>query len=151
MSSGSEEYKIPPYLKARNITQDNFINWLERVTSAHLKRDRRRFEKIGIPKAEIKRVVYRKAIYKAVEVDGAFDFYTGEILDWTLLHLFQDFNHAVAKDDKFVPSVDHEEQFDPRKPNFKICSLRTNKCKSNYSIEMLKEFCQSFLAHQNKS
>ena len=54
---------------------------------------------------------------------------------------------AYRKTLALYPTVDHE---DPgsEDPVFRICALRTNDCKSDLTVEKLKEFCKKFLEAQ---
>lgn len=142
MPRGTRSYPIPAHLKQMGITQDDFGNWLDRVTNAHTKRDRRRW------KGQVERKVYRAAIYKAVAAGGDRDYYTGEPLNWKLLEYFAK-SRVANRREKECPTIDHESS-NPRAPVFRICSLRTNKCKSNYSTRELGEFCRAFIKHQKK-
>jgi hypothetical protein len=142
MPRGARCYPIPVFIREQGITQDDFGGWLDRVTRAHIKRDRVRLG-VRIP-AEL----YRRAIYEAVvQCDGR-DYYTGHVLDWRQLRFISkgdgsDQNHWL------LPTVDHE-NLDAEAPVFRICSMRTNKCKSDYSVEQLLEFCEAFIRHQRR-
>jgi len=142
MARGAAKYPVPDHLKKLGISQDAFGNWLDRVSRAHIRRDRRRL------KVRIRPEVYRKAIHAAV-CDGADrDCYTGESLDWRLLRYFSKTDGA-GRDQRRIPTVDHE-GLSADAPIFRICSLRTNKCKSDYSVEEVLEFCDAFIKRQRR-
>ena len=138
------KYELPDFLKKLNIEQNTYNIWLKRVTAPHLKRDKKR---LNIQ--SISRETYKKAIHLAVKKNGERDYYTGEKLEWTNLNLFRNLEQKNIPEDLFTPSVDHE-NLSAENPIFRICSLQTNKCKSNYSAEELHNFCQRFIAHQGK-
>jgi hypothetical protein len=142
MARGAKHYPVPTHLSALGISQNDFGQWLDRVTIAHVVRDRKRTTD------PIKPAVYRKAIFRAVCDGGDFDYYTGERLDWRLLRYFS-MSDGLERDDRLVPSVDHD-GLNTVAPVFRICSLRTNKCKSDYSIEQLLAFCHAFIAYQER-
>ncbi len=134
---------IPPHIQALGISQELFGEWLDRATNSHVRRDRQRTEAIVRPQ------VYREAIYRAVASGSDRDYYTGELLDWRLLRHFSTSDNA-DRDERLLPTVDHV-GLDVELPVFRICSMRTNKCKSNYSIEQLVEFCDALIGHQRRS
>jgi hypothetical protein len=142
MARGAKKYPIPEHFVALGISQELFGRWLDRITNAHIIRDRKR------TKSKISAAVYRQAIYRAVCDGGDRDYYTGERLNWKLLRYFSKIDDA-SRDQRLVPSVDHE-GFDTEAPVFRICSLQTNKCKSDYSIEQLLEFCETLIKHQKQ-
>lgn len=142
MSRGSQKYQIPKHLSRLGVSQDDFGQWLDRATAAHVRRDRKR------TKAIIRPMVYRLAIFKAVSEGGNRDYYTGEPLNWRLLRHFSK-NNGLDRDERLMPSIDHE-GLNTKSPTFRICSLRTNKCKSNYSIKQMFEFCKAFIKHQKR-
>lgn len=142
MSRGANKYKIPEHLSRLGISQDDFGQWLDRATAAHVRRDRKRTE------AQIRPVVYRLAIYKAVSKGATHDYYTGELLNWRLLRYFSK-NNRIDRDECLMPSIDHE-GLNTTSPTFRICTLRTNKCKSNYSVEQMLKFCRAFIKHQKR-
>jgi hypothetical protein len=143
MARGKNVYPVPKYLQDIGISQDDYGTWLDRITNAHVKRDRQRST------APINRATYRCAIHKAVCDSNGYDFYTGEELDWkSLQHFNCDF--SLNRKDHLIPSLDHI-GLDPSTPVFNICSLRTNKCKSNYTIEQLIDFCCKLLIYQKIS
>lgn len=140
MSRGNRKYPIPEHLSRLGISQEDFGCWLDRVTDKHVSRDRKRTNVIIRPE------IYRIAIYRAVCDGGDRDYYTGEVLDWQLLCYFSK-NDGLGRDECLVPSVDHD-GLNTESPIFRICSLRTNKCKSDYSIEQMLQFCKAFIRHQ---
>jgi hypothetical protein len=142
MARGAKHYPVPAHLNALGISQEDFGKWLDRATNAHVKRDRNRTSK------SIKPVVYRQAIFRAVCDGGDLDYYTGEHLDWRLLSYFSK-SDGSGRDQRLIPTIDHD-GLNTEAPVFRICSLRTNKCKSDYSSEQMLEFCHAFITHQGR-
>lgn len=142
MSRGARKYPIPDFLERCGIDQNHYGRWLDKVTNAITRRDQKRL------KQPLSKACFRCAIHNAVCDGGDRDYYTGEKLNWKLL---QHFNGIAVPERKHheVPSVDHD-RVHPTKPIFRICSLRTNKCKSDYSIEEVLAFCEAFVAKQKK-
>jgi hypothetical protein len=143
LSRGARSYPIPSFLQEQGISQHTYGVWLDKVTKAISIRDKARLAPETVSPA-----IIRKAVHDAVCDGGDKDFYTGEPLDWRLL---QHFNLEPLRADKAdhhrVPSVDHY-ILSAANPVFRICSLRTNKCKSDYSLQELEDFCNKFLVHQ---
>ena len=80
------------------------------------------------------------------------DAYTGRPLKWKLIGQYKNKNSKAAKRDykkKFadLPTVDHVGD-GMGKPEFMICSWRTNDCKNDLTIKELVKFCEQFLAYQ---
>lgn len=136
----------PPKFLSRSTNQPAYTRWLQRKATAHARRDRARW---GCPVSISK---YKLAIHDAVLRSKGRDFYTGERLAW---HLISRYDNQASKSggtrykNKFalLPTVDH---VDPqsRRPDFQICSWRTNDCKNDLSVRDLKRFCRRFLSHQ---
>lgn len=139
MARGAKKYLIPLHLSKSGISQEDFGRWLDRVTAAHVRRDRKRSNKKIVPER------YRLAIFRAICDGGDRDYYTGEALDWCSLQYFSKTSQGRA--DEVVPTLDHD-GLNPESPVFRICSLRTNKCKSDYTVEQLLKFCRLFVKHQ---
>lgn len=142
MARGARQYPIPAFLSAKGISQDEFGRWLDKATLAHVRRDRKRIKEKIVPK------LYRTAIYQAVIERPGRDYYTGEELDWALLQHFAG-APIPGREDKKVPTVDHE-NLSATNPIFRICSMRTNKCKSDYSIIHVLEFATALIKHQQE-
>ena len=149
MQRGAKEYPIPLVLTNAGISQDLYGKWLDKVTTPHLLRDRKRL--VG---QTIERKVYRVAIHKAVVESNGKDYYTGEPLNWKLLQHFSGSTvSTTAKGSKrasqeMTPTLDHE-NLSAKHPVFRICSMRTNKCKSDYSIDTLLDFSRKLIAYQS--
>lgn len=143
MPRGDLKYPLPTHIQTLGISQESFGAWLDRATSAHVLRDRKRTN------AAIRPQAYREAIYRAVSDGGDRDYYTGEFLDWRLLQHFSK-NEGASRDDRLLPTLDHV-GLNTESPVFRICSLRTNKCKSDYSVAQLLEFCDAFVRYQRRS
>ena len=140
MSRGAQKYPVPQHISDLGISQESFGRWLDRVTNAHLIRDRKHTGEKIVP------AVYREAIYRAVADGSDRDYYTGEQLDWKLLRYFSK-GDGKGRDQRLVPTVDHE-GLSTKAPVFRICSLRSNKCKSDCTVQELLAFCEAFIKHQ---
>jgi hypothetical protein len=149
MQRGAKQYPLPEFLKNKGITQDKYGKWLDKITTPHLKRDRKRL------KCPIDRKIYRAAIHKAVCSSHGKDYYTGLDLDWKLLNHFADIptkettKGIKRPNQEKVPTVDHE-NLSATKPTFRICSLMTNKCKSDYSLKQLIWLAEALLRKQKQ-
>lgn len=143
MARGARKYPIPAFLSAKGISQEAFGRWLDKVTVAHLVRDRKRIKEQIVP------AIYRRAIYHAVIERPGRDYYTGEELDWTLLQHFAG-KRIPEREEKKVPTVDHE-NISATEPVFRICSMRTNKCKSDYEVAELVEFAKALIEYQEEA
>lgn len=141
MARGAKKYPLPLFLSEQGVSQDQYGRWLDKVANAVVRRDRKRLSD------RIDKNVFREAIHLAVENGGDTDFYTGEFLNWKLLQHFNG-SPVPARKQHEVPTVDHE-VVSATSPAFRICSLRTNKCKSDFSVTELKDFCQKFLKFQS--
>jgi hypothetical protein len=138
-------YDLPKVLESHCTTKD-YNDWLRRRADAHVKRDRKRGNKVAT------RPLYKDAIHKAVCDGGDRDAYTGRQLRWDLIRIY---NNEKSKQGKRkykkgfadLPTVDHEDE-GQRHPQFKICGWRTNDCKNDLTVKELKAFCEEFLRHQ---
>jgi hypothetical protein len=101
----SKTYDLPPFLSG-NVSQQSYLRWLNRKSSAHVRRDKRR----GNTSAN--NVAYKEAIHRAVLESNGRDDYTGEPLNWSLI---SQYNNAESKDMRrqykakfaFLPTIDH--------------------------------------------
>ena len=134
----TEKYKLPEFLIGI-VSPEDFRKWLSRKASSHTNRDRKR-------EIDCKTSDYKQKIYNAVLESQWFDFYTKERMDWKNISKF-----AGKKGErgiyKRIPTVDHA--FNLGAPKFKICSWRTNDCKSDLTIKELKQFCKLILENTN--
>lgn len=140
---GKQKYPIPEQLKKLRVTQNDFGKWLDKTANSIVRRDRKRI------KGTIVKSIYRDAIYKAVCHDCDVDYYTGKKLNWKLTFSSAKLSYRSSKNDKYLPTIDHE-KLSATLPVFRVCSMRTNKCKSNYSINELLEQYEWFIKKQKK-
>lgn len=142
-----KKYQRPDFLKD-TVTQDQYERWLRRKAMAHVRRDRRRGNTTAT-NAE-----YNGAIHRAVMESGGRDFYTGELLDWSLISKYE---NARSKADgrrykasfALLPTVDHvNDGLGPA--DFKICSWRTNDAKNDLTLKDFIELCEKVVHHNNK-
>ena len=87
---GSRKYELPPFL-ARVSTQAVYERWLHRRAAAQVGRDRNR----GNPAATLQK--YKLAIHEAVLISEGRDYYTGEVLDWTLLSRYNNLDSQIGR------------------------------------------------------
>lgn len=138
-----KKYQLPIFLK-EIISQDIYERWLHRKAQTHVRRDRNRGNKnctVGI---------YKIAIHRAVESSNGIDAYTGELLAWELLSVY-DNNESKKLGRKYkakfalLPTVDHVG--DGTGPaHFKICSWRTNDAKNDLSFNEFLELCKKVVS-----
>lgn len=114
----------------------NLKKWISRKAIAHVKRDlKRKF----IPKPIASK--YEDLILDSIIYSEGKDFYTKETLSWDKISTFR--GGSKIND---LPTIDHV--FDSKgNLTFKLCSWSTNSCKSDLTIEKLKEFCKKILEH----
>ena len=139
-------YELPPFLKSTKLKREKYARWLHRKAQSHSRRDSRRRQKKISPSK------YKQAIHKAVLDSKGLDFYTGELLEWSLIGEY-DNDEAKRKgieyrrDLALLPTVDHEDP-EAQEPVFRICGMQTNDCKSNLTVGELKDWCNKFLRAQ---
>ena len=139
----ARKYTLPMFLGT--ITQASYTRWLGGRSIAHVRRDKKRGNTTAINEA------YKMAIHRAVlESDGR-DYYTGELLDWSLIGQY---DNAASKEmrrhykAKFarLPTVDHVGD-GLGAADFKICSWRTNDAKHDLTHIEFVELCRRVVAH----
>jgi hypothetical protein len=133
------KYPLPSFLVG-TISQDNYLRWLRRKASAHVKRDRLRGNSGAVREA------YRVAIHRAVIESGGVDQYTGERLDWLLISRYDNsqskqLRRHYKSSFALLPTVDHVgDGLGPA--DFKICAWRTNDSKNDLSYVSFVELCR---------
>ena len=140
----SKKYALPAFL-AGTVDQAAYQRWLAHKAQAHVKRDRKRGNAAAIGEA------YRVAIHAAVTAGGGRDAYTGELLDWSLMSRYDNFEsaeggrtykHGFAQ----LPTVDHvSDGLGPA--DFKICGWRVNDAKHDLDIPAFLGVCRAVLEH----
>jgi hypothetical protein len=137
-------YELPQFLEGV-VSRDQYTRWLQRKAQAHVVRDRKRVGWAVTVSA------YKQAIHEAVVTSAGLDFYTGEMLHWSLISTY---DNAASKAGRskykagfaLLPSVDHvsgdSEGFD-----FVICGWRTNDSKHDMSLTEFVALCRRVLAH----
>ena len=133
------DYSPPSFLDGI-CSKENYKKWLDRKVNISQK-DRERYEKPALN--------YKARIHKAVEESKGKDFYTNKKLDWKLIGKW---NNEKAKNGGFeyrkkfrnLPTVDHfnPEKFDPKNPDFRICSWIVNDVKNDLSHSELIQLCK---------
>jgi hypothetical protein len=142
------KYQIPAFL-ASEITQPKYQKWLSGRAVAQLRRDKKRGNTTATTEA------YKLAIHQAVSRCGAYDDYTGELLEWSLLGQYR---NAESKAQKrlykarfaLLPSVDHIGD-GLSGADFKICAWRTNDAKSDLTHEQFVALCRRVVAHFDRT
>ena len=142
--ANSRKYKIPDFL-VQKLTQANYQRWLVRKAAAHVKRDKKRGNTTAIGEA------YRIAIHHAIIHSGGHDYYTGEILDWSLLSQYSN-EESQAGGRRYkatlalLPTVDHVGD-GLGEADFRICAWRTNDAKNDLTHQEFVALCRRVVAH----
>jgi hypothetical protein len=111
-----------------------------------VKRDRKRDRVCGVAQ-------YKAEIHTAVCESEGRDFYTGELLDWSLI---SSYDNKAAKSGRakykktlaLLPTVDHTLDEHGR-PKFVICSWYVNDVKSDLTIEEFYRLCKRVLKYRD--
>lgn len=140
------KYELPQFLKGTDLKREKYARWLHRKAQSHARRDSRRRKKKISPSE------YKQAIHRAVLDSKGQDFYTGEVLEWSLIGEYdneeaEEKGLEYRRDLALLPTVDHENP-EAEEPVFRICGMQTNDCKSNLTVEELKDWCKKFLRAQ---
>ena len=145
----TRKYQIPDFVASKGVTQTAYQKWLHGRAVAHVIRDKRRGNTTATNE------VYKMALHHAVRCCGGYDYYTGEVLDWSLLCRYSNEEskaqgrHYKAKF-ALLPSVDHVgDGFG--EADFKICAWRTNDAKSDLSHNDFVALCRNVVAHFERS
>ncbi len=139
------KYQLPDFLSLAGLTQVAYEKWLNGRAVAHVKRDKGR----GNTKATNE--VYKIAIHRAVIHSGGVDWYTGELLDWSLIGRYRN-EESKAKRRSYkaamalMPSIDHVSD-GLGDAEFKISALRTNGAKSDLTHAEFVSLCRRVVAH----
>jgi hypothetical protein len=138
------KYQLPDFL-ATVLSQASYDRWLQRKAAAHVHRDRKR----GNATATIE--AYKLAIHRAVANSCGYDYYTGELLDWSLVSTYN--NDESQSDGRrykagfaLLPTVDHVGD-GLGDAEFKICAWRTNDAKNDLPHSEFVELCRRVIAH----
>ena len=135
--------------------KETFVTWIKRKATSLYKRDWKRAKKIENSQWTYTQTNYLEAICEAILRCGdcSIDSYTGERLNWSLIGQYD--NEKAKKNGNdykrlfdLMPSIDHINA-EP-KPEFAICSWKTNDIKSNLTLEELKIWCDVFLRYQRR-
>ena len=142
------KYLIPSCIQ--NICdQTRYSRWLQAKASAHVRRDKKRNHNARLSVAG-----YKARIHEAVNTGGDSDYYTGELLDWSLISQFRN-DKAKAGGVKYkkkfalLPTVDHTLDRTGR-AKFVICSWRTNDAKSDMTLEEFWNLCTLVLRNRTR-
>jgi hypothetical protein len=142
------KYPLPDFLKDK-CDQKKYSTWLHRKAQAHATRDRKRNRKRDCTVSR-----YKADIHNAVLSGGDRDFYTNELLDWSLISTFENDAARMGRSlykKKFwlLPTVDHT--FDERgEQKFVICSWKINDAKSDLTLEEFHALCETVLRNRDR-
>ena len=137
-------YSLPEKIKGQ-CDEETYNSWLYRRAASLLKRDRKHHVVATLKE-------YRDEIHQAVLTAADTDAYTGERMNWGLIGTYNDGDartggKAYRRRFAEMPSIDHD--YDRAGSfQFRICSWRTNDCKSDLSVEELIIFCRKILQFQ---
>jgi hypothetical protein len=97
---------------------------------------------------------YKTQIHQAVARGGHLDFYTGEVLDWSLVSTFKNEEAKAGtglykKRFAMLPTVDHTVD-ENGKLKFVICSWKLNDAKSDLTLEEFYELCEKVLKNRRQ-
>jgi len=142
----SNKYRLPAFLEGI-VLQDAYLKWLI-TKSDHIRRDRKRGNTTAT------REEYKIEIHRAVIESNGHDDYTGEKLDWSLLGKY---NNDESKTKRrayklslaLLPTLDHVGD-GVGKPEFKICSFRTNDAKHDLTYADFVMLCRLVIQHSEK-
>jgi hypothetical protein len=137
------KYQLVPDL-AGLVAQDVYERWLHRKAVAHVRRDRARGNTTATNES------YKRAIHSAVNASAGRDFYTGEMLDWSLVSTY---DNEKSKLDRraykaglaLLPTVDHLND-GTGEADFVICSWRSNDAKNDMSIDDFVALCRKVVS-----
>ncbi|MDD3595882.1 hypothetical protein [Sulfuricurvum sp.] len=133
----SKKYPTPSFI------EDTIYQiWLDRKASAHRKRDGDKYSKEE----------YKLAIHKAVVLSEGRDFYTGDMLDWSLLNTFGNEENGIKnyKKEPKLPTIDHLNGRSTIDLLFVVTGWAVNDAKNDLSYEELLVLCQKILDHKEK-
>ena len=144
----SKKYGLPPFLSDK-VSEQSYLRWLDRKSRAHVRRDKRRNN------TSANNVAYKEAIHRAVLESNGRDYYTSELLDWSLI---SQYDNAESKHGRrqykakfaLLPTIDHVGD-GLGTADFKICSWRTNDAKHDLTHDDFVELCRRVVAHFERS
>ncbi len=142
----SLKYKYPGFL-INHCNEDKYLRWLTAKASAHVRRDKRR----GLIAPSFEQ--YKIAIHKAVVESNGFDYYTGLLLDWSLIGSYDNNSSKVGKRTykkmfSNLPTIDHVNDVNGELI-FRICSWKVNDSKSDLSHQDFVELCKQVIKHNS--
>jgi hypothetical protein len=146
------KYHTPNFILPKGRTKKeidvDYQIWLDRKASAHRKRDKSRFTDENLPSKE----QYKQAIHKAVVLSEGRDFYTGEMLEWSLLGTFGREEDGIKnyKKEPKLPTVDHLNGRSNIDLLFVITGWAVNDAKNDLSYEDFLTLCEKVLKHKEK-
>lgn len=141
-----DSYGLPPFLEGVCSVSD-YKRWLQRKSTAHVKRDRKR----GVASASI--AIYKREIHEAVLRCQGLDAYTGLPLRWDLISKYDNNQSSSLKLEykrqfSDLPTIDHVID-EPDGDQFRICSWKLNDCKSDLSLREFLNVCKLVLKHHS--
>ncbi len=131
-----------------SVTKRNILAGCHRKAVTHARRDRKRGTACTIAR-------YKEEIHAAVCSSGDVDFYTGQLLDWSLVSTYDNESSKNGRTKykstlALLPTIDHTVDESGR-PRFVICSWYVNDAKSDLGIADFYGLCERVLEHRRKS
>ena len=140
----ADKYRLPDFLEGK-VEPKKYERWVGGRARAHFKRDSKRgHQNLTVAK-------YRLLIHEAVVASQGRDFYTGEMLDWSLVGTYANAaskigRHAYKKTFGLLPSFDHEDAASTTAA-FRICAWRTNDAKHDLTSEEFLALSRRVVEH----
>jgi hypothetical protein len=139
-------YFLPPFLKGI-VSERAYVRWLTRKARHLFYADRDQKRPCALH-ATAK--IYKQLIHRAILDNGPSDPFTGEMLRWDLLSVWDDSrtkdpDQALVKKFSLLPTVDHVEPFGGV-PGFEICSWYVNRCKADMTRDEFIALCKKIVA-----
>jgi hypothetical protein len=140
------QYIVPDFLQG-HCDQKKYSRWLQRKAAAHVKRDRKRDRECAVAQ-------YKAAIHAAVCESQGKDFYTGELLDWSLVSTWNNDSAKIGrvtfkKSFALLPTIDHTLD-EHGKSKFVICSWYVNDVKSDLTLPEFYRMCELALKYRDE-
>ncbi|MBA4388424.1 MAG: hypothetical protein C0404_10620 [Verrucomicrobia bacterium] len=140
------KYPLPAFLEGR-CTPSFYYKWLHQKADSLLKRDKKRRKPYALNAAKSE---YKARIHEAVTSSGRIDPYTGDVLAWELIRVW-DTSHDQPEGYKrkfaLLPTVDH---ITPDVLKFEICSWQVNDSKAGLLPSEFIDLCRKVINYRTK-
>lgn len=139
-------YSLPEFLESR-VAEKDYVRWLRRKCTAHVRRDRKRSEH------EINGLDYRSKMHAAVCKSQGLDYYTGDELDWELIGTYCNESSKAGRSQykavmAHLPTIDHV-LLDDGHYDFVVCAWRTNDAKNDLSHDEFIALCRRVVQYHD--